>query len=199
MTHVGASPERDRLLNLVVDLILREGVIDLSLSAVARKISSNNRMLLYYFGSKEALLDEASVRAFERFPRLRDLFDRLAEPGDIEDRLFRAWDDLSADDNLPYLRLYFQRFGIAMREVDGWGGLLERAGYYWSDRIHAQLRSDGFDDAISRTVARAVVALWRGMQIMLLSGAPREELTQAYRFSVGGLVAQLRSGTPAAV
>ena len=48
--------ERQRLLALVGDLILAEGVSTLSLSGVARSIGSNNRMLLYYFGSKEDLL-----------------------------------------------------------------------------------------------------------------------------------------------
>ena len=60
MNDAGDSPERARLLGLATDLILREGVIDMSLSAIARGIGSNNRMVLYYFGSKQGLLDEAA-------------------------------------------------------------------------------------------------------------------------------------------
>ena len=36
MNDAGDSPERARLLGLATDLILREGVIDMSLSAIAR-------------------------------------------------------------------------------------------------------------------------------------------------------------------
>lgn len=199
MRPVIGSPERERLLGLVVDLILRDGMIDISLSAVARRIGSNNRMLLYYFGSKEALLDEAAMRAYERFPKLRALFERLAEPGDIEHRLFRAWDDLSAPENHSYLRLFFQRFGIAMRESDDWGGFIERAGISWVERVEVQLRGAGFADSACLQGAQSIVALWRGLEILLLAGTPAEQLTSAYRASVRGLVAQLHSGGVARV
>ena len=45
---------------------------------IARAVGSNNRMLLYYFGSKERLLEAASEIAIERFPHLAAVFERLA-------------------------------------------------------------------------------------------------------------------------
>jgi AcrR family transcriptional regulator len=188
---VDRSPERERLLDLVVDLILREGVIDVSLSAVARKIGSNNRMLLYYFGSKQDLLDEASVSAFERFPRLRHLFDRIAEPGDLYERLRRAWDDLSAEENHAYLRLYFQRFGIAMRDSGEWSTFLDRASSYWSGMLVDILRAEGVDDARGGAAALEIVALWRGLQVLMLAGADPARLANTYAVSVRSLVDRL--------
>ena len=190
---VTSSAERQRLLYLVVDLILSEGMIDVSLSAVARKIGSNNRMLLYYFGSKEALLDEAAMHAYERFPKLRNLFQRLGEPGDIEERLVRAWEDLSAPENHPYLRVFFQRFGIAMRETEDWGGFIERLGTSWVQRVQAQLAAEGLSDSTSRSGALAIVALWRGMEILLLARVPAEELSVTYRLNIHGLLTQLHA------
>ncbi|WP_297372349.1 TetR/AcrR family transcriptional regulator [Cryobacterium sp.] len=185
------TPERERLLGLVVDLVLREGVIDLSLSAVARSIGSNNRMLLYYFGSKEALLDEAGLRALDRFALLREMFNRLSGPGGLEERLLASWDDLSAPENLPYLRLYFQRFGVAMRDTAQWQTFIERAGRQWVELTRAVFTSAGYSDADSLVAATQIIALWRGLQFLLLSGVPTEQLGTTYAIGVRGLLAQL--------
>jgi AcrR family transcriptional regulator len=194
MGRVEATPERERLLGLVVDLVLREGVIDISLSSVARSIGSNNRMLLYYFGSKEALLDEAGLRAYDRFPRLRDVFVRLGSAGDLEERLLDAWADLSAVENLPFLRLYFQRFGIAMRDAEEWVTFIERAGQQWLGWIREVFSAHGYSEADSLLGATQIVALWRGLQFLLLTGSPPEQLTTTYVIGVRGLLAQI---TPA--
>jgi AcrR family transcriptional regulator len=185
-----ARPERERLLRLVIDLILRDGVFDLTLSGIARSVGSNNRMLLYYFGSKEDLVDEAAVRAIERFPGLRDLFVRMAEPGDLEQRLLRSWDELSAPENLPYLRLYFQRFGFAMREPADWGTFTERTGTEWVSYVRDILRAEGFGETDSLVGATQIVALWRGLQMSLLVGVDPQRLAETYRLGVRGMLAQ---------
>jgi len=190
MGSVAATPERERLLGLVIDLVLREGVIDLSLSAVARGIGSNNRMLLYYFGSKEALLDEAGLRAFDQFPRLREMFARLAGAGDLDERLLACWADLSAADNLPYLRLYFQRFGIAMRDTEQWVAFIERAGAQWLGWTREVFLSEGYSEEGSLVAATHLVALWRGLQFLVLSGIPAEQLNLTYATAVRALLAE---------
>ncbi|WOQ69252.1 TetR/AcrR family transcriptional regulator [Microbacterium limosum] len=178
------TPERQRLLGLVVDLILRDGVIDLSLSAIARAIGSNNRMLLYYFGSKQELIGEAALVAFDRFPRLRDMFDRLRDAGDLEERLIAAWDDLADPESRPYVRLFFQRFGIAMRDPDEWGDFIERVGREWVEEVDAVLRAEGFDGGDARAAATQIIALFRGLQFLLLSGVPADQLRDAYRLGI---------------
>lgn len=184
------TTERDRLLELVVDRILDASMIRMSLSGIARSIGSNNRMLLYYFGSREALLDEAAVRAFERFPLLRDLFVRLAESGDVESRLLRAWDDLAAPEHLPYLRLYFQQLGLAIHASDDWAPFISRSATQWLDLLGAQLLADGFGAQRSRSAAIEILSLWRGLQILLLTGARPEELRTSYACRVRSLVTE---------
>jgi AcrR family transcriptional regulator len=46
------APERERLLGLVAGYVLEHGIADLTLRRLAAAIGSNNRMLLYYFGSR---------------------------------------------------------------------------------------------------------------------------------------------------
>lgn len=197
---MAGTAERDRLLELVVDRILDESMIQMSLSGIARSIGSNNRMLLYYFGSREDLLDEAAVRAFERFPRLRDLFVRFAEPGDLGERLIRAWHDLSAPEHLPYLRLYFQQLGIAIHASHVWAPFIARSATQWLDLLSDQLRVEGYGERRSRSAAIEILSLWRGLQILLLTGGDADELALAYADRVQTLVAELeraRSSDPA--
>jgi AcrR family transcriptional regulator len=197
MGRVEATPERERLLGLVMDLILRDGVIDVSLSSVARSIGSNNRMLLYYFGSKEALLDEAGLRALDGFEKLREMFTRLGRPGSLEVRLIDAWADLSDPENLPYLRLYFQRFGLAVRDTGQWQTFIERAGRQWLGWIQDVFRNHGYAEHDSLLAATQILALWRGLQFLLLTGTPPDQLNTTYSLGVRGLLAQLAPTTNA--
>ncbi|NQX10966.1 TetR/AcrR family transcriptional regulator [Microbacteriaceae bacterium VKM Ac-2855] len=188
---MAGTAERDRLLELVVDRILDQSMIQMSLSGIARSIGSNNRMLLYYFGSREDLLDEAAVRAFDRFPRLRDLFVRFAEPGDLGERLIQAWADLSAPEHLPYLRLYFQQLGIAIHASHVWAPFISRSATQWLDLLGDQFRVEGYGEQRSRYAAIEISSLWRGLQILLLTGADADELAAAYAARVRALVAEL--------
>lgn len=182
------TPERERLLDLVVDHVLRDGVIDVSLSAIARGIGSNNRMLLYYFGSKEQLIDQASLRAIDRFPHMREMWARMHAAASAEEALRGAWRDLAHAENLPYLRLYFQRFGIALRESAQWQMFLERAGTRWVGLARDALQSHGIPEERAHTMATATIAMWRGLQLALLSGVDRDALDAAYDDVITGLV-----------
>lgn len=198
--RANSTPERERLLGLVVDLILRDGVIDLSLSAISRSIGSNNRMLLYYFGSKEEVLYDASVLALERFPRLVTMFDRLAGPEPLLDRLDAAWDDLAAVENRPYLVIFFQRFGMAMRDREQWHSYIDRATRFWAEDLSQILEADGYSARDAVVAATQIVATWRGLQFALLAGADIEVLRAGYGEGVRGLLSRYEaSGAPASL
>jgi AcrR family transcriptional regulator len=193
---VRQTPERQRLLGLVADLILENGMLDLSLSGIARHIGSNNRMLLYYFGSKEHLLDEAVLIAMERFPRLHDMISRLSEPGDLQDRLRRAWSDIGTAENHAYLHMFFQRFGLALRDHGKSDAFLQRVGTGWNSELQAIFEREGYPERDARIAATQLVAAWRGLQFSLLCGVEREVLDAAYAESVRALLAGLNSPGP---
>lgn len=188
------TPERQRLLGLVADLILENGMLDLSLSGIARHIGSNNRMLLYYFGSKEQLLDEAVLVAMSRFPRLNDMIDRLGEPGDLETRLRRAWSDIGTEENHAYLQMFFQRFGLALRDHGKNDAFLQRVGTGWVLALQAIFQREGYPERDARIAATQLVAAWRGLQFSMLCGVEREVLDAAYAESVRALLAGLNPG-----
>ena len=184
------TPERDRLLSLVADHVLAHGTGDLSLSALARAVGSNNRMLLYYFGRKEDLLDEAGQVAVRRFPHVAGLMDQLRTPGPLDERLDRAWAALAHPDNTPFLQLFFERYGAALRSPEGNAAYLERMGLAgWPAELGEVLRAEGMTRPAARRCALEVVAMWRGLQLGLLSGVPREQLAAVHSAFARRLVA----------
>src|SRR4051812_30384680 len=97
---------RDRLLAQTVDYVRDQGFSDVSLRELAAAIGTSHRMLIYHFGSKEALLVEV-IRAFERAQRdLMTTFvvDSHDEPADV---LRRIWRQVSDPRNVAQVRMFF--------------------------------------------------------------------------------------------
>lgn len=177
---------RNRLLERVADHVLAHGATDLSLSELARAVGSNNRMLLYHFGSKEAALGQAILVAFTRFPHLHGALVRLAEErGPLRDRLLTAWQDIAHEENRPFLALFFQSFGVALYHPERNTELLDSMGGEWVEAVRAVFEREGVDDPL--VTATALVAVWRGLQFALLSGTDRAVLDGAFAAYVAGL------------
>jgi AcrR family transcriptional regulator len=185
---VASGPgERARLLALTREVILARGVIGLSLSELARSVGSNNRMLLYHFGS----LDELLGAAVDEIIGGTALLDRLAEllrsPGSVTDRLVAVWRHLADPARLPHLRLFFARFGMAVDRPEGDGELLDQIRDRWTAVVADALRGEPAVEEPDE-VAVAVVALWRGLQIQLVCGEDRDRLDIVHSGAVAGLL-----------
>lgn len=179
---------RDRLLARVADFVLENGVSDLSLSELARRVGSNNRMLLYYFSSKEELLGEACGVAITRFPYVDDVMVRLdTGPGPLRDRLLQVWDDIAQPENLPFLSLFFQAFAVALYRPGRSAAVTDLMGGKWVPEVRVALEHEGYASEAALTVATEVVAALRGLQFALLSGTDRGVLDRAYRDLVAAL------------
>lgn len=186
------SQERQRLLDLVVEHCLAEGVAELTLRRVGRAVGSNNRMLLYYFESKEQLIASTLVHAAQRFPQFQHAFELL----DVADRPFDrrlddTWKALSADVNLPFIRLFFEIFGLAAHQPGRFDVFLGSVGHDWADRVAGALRRHGVPPAAARDTGRQIVALWRGLQLDLLSSADRRHIDRAHTAAARRIAAQL--------
>ena len=57
---------RDDLLDQVTDHVLEHGLIGLTLRPLAAAIGTSDRMLIYHFGSRDALVSEVVARCTER-------------------------------------------------------------------------------------------------------------------------------------
>jgi AcrR family transcriptional regulator len=180
---------RRRLLELVADHVLAHGASELSLSELARAVGSNNRMLLYYFGSKEEVLQQATLAAFERFPILEGALRRLRTgDGPLRDRLLQVWADIAHPDNRPFLALFFQAFGVALYHPERNAELFQRLGGEWVGEVQRSLEAEGMSAPRAQVLATQLVTEWRGLQVSLLTGAPRELLDASYADLVDRLV-----------
>jgi AcrR family transcriptional regulator len=182
------TPEASRLLSLAAAYMLERGVSGISLSRLAKDIGSNNRMLLYYFGSKDELFSAALRTAYASFPELQGLMAELQAPGgDLHGRIDRGWRALRASENLPYVRLFFEAFALAARDPAANGAQLADIASDWPLGLTRMFASHGYGDAEAREAATQLLALWRGLQFLLLEGTDVRELDRAHDHAVAAM------------
>jgi len=165
----GPEPESDRLLRLTAGYVLEHGIAGLTLRRLSTAIGSNNRMLLYYFGSKEQLISRALLVASTGFPALSSAISALDGPEPLVDRLNACWTGIAAAENLPFHRLFFEVFGVAAHQPGRFDEFLTSVGHDWVNQVAGYLRADGVPPPTAASLARELVALWRGLQFDLLS------------------------------
>ncbi len=154
---------RDRLLNDCLAYFLRHGVSDLSLRPLAAAVGTSARMLLHYFGSKEALIAEVmgQVQA-----RLQGSFRALLAPGtDAFNPLLKFWRVLSSKTNRPFLRLLFEVQMLALQNPRRYRRYLRKSSVSWRQLIERALPARG-RSAVTATLYNAVVD---GLLLELLS------------------------------
>lgn len=174
MSQPPEETERTRLLRLSADHILAHGVAGLSLRGIGKAVGSNNRMLLYYFGSKEELIAAALTEAGGRFPLLERIFELLDDRDQmLRTRLEAAWELLSADENLPFHRVFFEVLGLAGYQRGRFDAFLDAVATNWRGRVATALRAEGVPADQADDLARELVSLWRGLQLDLLTAGDR--------------------------
>ncbi len=170
---MSAGPDRrTELLDRIVDHVVDHGIDGLTLRGLSEATGSNNRMLLYYFHSRDEIIVAALQAATYRFPRITGVPEIM---GDITipvcDRLDAAWRAIASPENLPFHRLFFQVFGLASFKAHSYEELLGRVGEQWLHPLSASILHDGHLDEIeSMRRAGQVISLWRGLQMALLTG-----------------------------
>ncbi|MFE4607480.1 TetR/AcrR family transcriptional regulator [Streptomyces niveus] len=167
-----ASPGTDRdrrsqLVDAAVDHVAAHGFADLSLRGLGDAIGVSHRMLIHYFGSKEALLVEI-VRTSER--RRRDQLSRFRtapglSPSDVARLLWRQLTD-------PQLagqeRLFFEICGHALRGRPDTALFVEGFVNGWLEPLMAAETAAGANPAVARDRARLGLATVRGLLLDLL-------------------------------
>lgn len=145
-------------------------------------------MLLYYFNSKDELFSAASMEIYARYPRVVNVMSHLSEPGSLHEQLDAVWVDLAHDENRPFLRFFFEAFGVASHRPEQHTSFLAIVNNEWPPAVAAALRREGLsvDDAL--VITTQVLALWRGLQFALLSGTPHDLLQVAHTSAIATLV-----------
>jgi len=175
------GPSRaEELLAAAADLVLQSGLQDLSLRSLAERLGTSHRMLIYYFGSKEAFMQALlrRLRITEQM-RLRDYEESPASPAE---RMLAAWDFLASEPMRAHFKLLFEVYGAAIRDperyqaflddtVREWLPMLEM----WGDLLFPELGER------NKAGARLQLAVTRGLLLDLLTTDDLEGVREAMR------------------
>lgn len=157
---------REELLDGAVDYAVEHGVADLSLRPLAAALGTHAPVLLHHFGSKEQLLAAVLNRVRDRLRTVG----RDAEAAHRRAGLGAVWSWASDPAHGPFLRLFFECYGLALRHPDRYREFLDSVVLDWLDEPMAAV------DDTSATIAIAVV---RGLVLDLLTTGDRDRVDAA--------------------
>jgi AcrR family transcriptional regulator len=149
--------KRRDLLDRVREYVLHNGLADLSLRPLARALGTSDRMLLYYFGTKERMVAEA-LAVYEHRPllRARKLMRAMGPPADPADlRRFaeEMWRQFGEPDVRAVLPLYLEMMSAGVLHPDRYGPVMRDMITEWTDLYTGVFRDVGMDPDRARTQA----------------------------------------------
>ncbi|MBT3155187.1 TetR/AcrR family transcriptional regulator [Streptomyces sp. CHD11] len=150
------QPEiRERILDACVDHALAHGLPD-RLEPFATASGTSTRMLIYHFGTRDALLRETLGRARRR---QRDFFGELVSPRPDEpylSTLRRAWQVMTGPAGRPYLSMFGKLRENAGQQL--WPGFRRESTTDWLRPLEDGMRSIGRPE-----LGTLVLAVVRGL------------------------------------
>ncbi|MFB6436435.1 TetR/AcrR family transcriptional regulator [Streptomyces sp. NPDC056411] len=163
-----ADPAKRRDLLAQVRAYLRHnGLANLSLRPLARALGTSDRMLLYYFGTKEQLVAEA-LSIDERRPLLRfqDVLGAVGTPQDaagVRRVLEEVWRRFRTPDRRAVLPLTFEVMTASMLRPERYGPLAHEALTEWTQLLTTLFTGVGMPEARARNEATVVVDALLGL------------------------------------
>jgi AcrR family transcriptional regulator len=173
---LSATPRREQLVDAAVDYVFEHGVSDLSLRPLAEALGTSSRMLIYHFGTKEQLLVEVLKAARARQYRMLEAW--VAEGRTLPDIVRLYWNWATAESSRPYMRLFFEVFGMAVQSRPGTEEVLPALSRESIGLLGAVARKS-MPGATAAELARLSVATLRGLLFEWLCGDDVALLTQA--------------------
>jgi len=170
---------REKLLAATLDYVATHGVGELSLRQLAAGIGSTHRVLLFHFGSKEALLAEV-VAAVER--QQRDFMEELTARGGAHSAIEHVrsmWERVSDPSLAPNVRLFFELSGQALQGREHTEQLLDSLIGLWLEPLPAMLVQGGAPKETAAEDGRIVLATVRGLLLDLLASGDRAGVDRA--------------------
>ncbi|MFI1076298.1 TetR/AcrR family transcriptional regulator [Streptomyces puniciscabiei] len=176
--------KRRDLLDRVRAYVLRNGLADLSLRPLARALGTSDRMLLYYFGSKERMVAEA-LAAYERRPllRTRELLETFGSPKDaagLRRFLEEVWQRFGDPEVRASLPLYLEVMSASVLHPDRYGPVLHDIVTEWTVLFTSVFRDLGMDQDRARTQAALLTDASLGLVIAPLANGHWDRADKAF-------------------
>ena len=194
MTQVASPERRAKLLEKVVDYLLRHGLVDLSLRPLAAALRTSPRMLLYFFGSKEQLLAEALTAGRARLQR--EFIRALSTKRSRKEQLRLAWDVWSSKESKKFLWMFFESYALAMRDRKRFPGFLERMVKDWLGFFEQGVAAAGVEAERVLPVATFILATIRGLQLDVIATGEQARVNEAFSELLRLLAVRRTTRTP---
>ena len=174
------------LLDAIFDYLLKHGVSDLSLRPLAKAVRSSPRVLLYHFGSKEAMVDRvlSHIREQQR-ARYVQMSATTAFPISVGCR--EIWQSMIAPETEPHFRLFFEIYSLAMQRPRRFADFLHNTVNDWLEFMVAPMCREGCRRGDARALATVVLAGFRGLMLDYCATHDRRRLDRALDFWLHGL------------
>lgn len=190
---MGRRPQpqiRDGLLDACTDHALAHGLPD-RLEPLVAATGTSARMLLYHFGTRDALLRAVLGHARQRQLALFGDLLRARPDEPYPATLQRAWTAMTGPDGQPYLRMFGQLRESAEQQL--WPDFRRTATTDWLGPLEDGLRSLGRPD-----LATLVLAVIRGLLLDLDATADTGRVDRAFRDFLDALRHLARADAPTA-
>ena len=168
MTSPAATSRRSQLLDATVDWVIEHGLAALTLRPLAAALNTSDRMLVYHFGSKDALVDEVIDAINGRLLATLALPEQAAAERPTVSAPFptlppsvavlAAWQRLSAPTAAPYLRFLAEVSALGVRDPARFATRARAILEPWVALVAPMVAVRGESDAERRALATAVVA-----------------------------------------
>lgn len=165
---MGYRHSRDAILEGALDAVFAEGLSSLSFGRLARRLGISDRVVVYYFPTKDDLVGEVLGGIGLR---LQDtLAQALSTPVDDHVAFVRAvWPRLALPEIDPVFALFFEAGGLAAAGVVPYATLVPNLVTGWIDWAAAAIHGT---PARRRTEAAAAIAVLDGLLLMRQLAGP---------------------------
>ncbi|HEY8601185.1 MAG TPA: TetR/AcrR family transcriptional regulator [Thermomicrobiales bacterium] len=168
---------REELEAAVADYLLAQGMADVSLRAVAKGLGISTYPLIYHFGSKDGLVTAALATIEERQQGMITDWMHEQPERSLGEIIRRYWDWATREEMLPYHRLYFEIYGLALRYPGRFDEFMARGGARpWTKFLREAVRNAGMADA--EMIVSLMIATVAGVLLVFLTDGDREQATR---------------------
>ncbi|MFE3638519.1 TetR/AcrR family transcriptional regulator [Streptomyces sp. NPDC059168] len=185
------TAKRRELLDRIRAYVLRNGLANLSLRPMAQALGTSDRMLLYYFGTKERMVAEA-LADYERRPlvRARELLESVGsptEPAGLRHVVDEVWRQFRAPDVRVALPLYLEIMSAGLLRPDRYGSLMRDVLTSWTDLLTRAFLNLGMTEDRARTQATLLIDTSFGLLLAPLADGHWDRADVAFHTLLDGL------------
>jgi AcrR family transcriptional regulator len=174
------SARQDELLELAYQYVLANGLADMSLRPLAKAIGSSPRVLLFLYGSKDALIRALLDRARSDELAAIDAFKEVESGAGLADSARQVWDWLSAPDHRLLLGLWVEAYARSLVDPAGpWAGFAAQTVQDWLGLLASRQPPARRDSAAGAAERTAVLGLLRGAMLDLLATGDLARTTES--------------------